>query len=232
MASFTIPTPGGITDPVIRSSGAGEGSGPGALPIVLIEDVKADALARILYQYRDSTRLKELLAGLVVDQDLEQTAYDMVTRVFSIDSAEGAQLDIVASLVGAERAGRTDAAFRPILRTRILVNNSNGLIEDLLSICQAWTNDYSEGAFRLKEAPPASLNITATATPLDDAQGLFSRLSDAKAAGVRISLIHVTSSTGNDFRFASTYAAGPEAGGGFGSYSDPAAGSSLASVIQ
>ena len=94
-----------------------------------------DALNRLLYQYRDSTKLQGLITALcgIQIQEIENAGYDLLTRL-DIDSSEGTQLDKIGEIVGRQRYGMADDLYRIWLKANIAKNTSEGDIERVLSI--------------------------------------------------------------------------------------------------
>src|SRR5690349_3946784 len=77
---------------------------------------------------------EKLLAILATPfQSLENTLQDLLTKR-SIDTAEGAQLDVIGKLVGQPRNGLDDDTYRRYCRARIATNRSNGTNENLITI--------------------------------------------------------------------------------------------------
>lgn len=59
----------------------------------------------------------------------------------SVDTAVGAQLDLVGKIVGQARAGLDDDTYRRYIRARIRANKSNGTIEDLIIVTRLVVGD-------------------------------------------------------------------------------------------
>lgn len=102
-------------------------------------DVVAQALSRVLTQYRDSTKLKaelELLAGMF--QEIEN-ALVAVGELSDIDIAGGVNLDVIGARVGQGRQlgnGTVvlDALYRTLIRMRITRNSSQATNPVLLAV--------------------------------------------------------------------------------------------------
>src|SRR5687768_16247400 len=81
-----------------------------------------------------SNNIEKLLAVSVAPaQDLENCLQQLRLYRF-VDTAEGDQLDIIGRIVGLDREGLDDDDYRRYIRARIAANNSNGTIEDLLTV--------------------------------------------------------------------------------------------------
>lgn len=92
------------------------------------------AIERLLSQYRDKPRIEGLIEAFVQDiQSMEDTLIKMYLER-SVNSAVGAQLDIIGNIVGQPRYGWHDAAYRIAILGKIGVNTSTGNPEDLIDL--------------------------------------------------------------------------------------------------
>jgi hypothetical protein len=99
-----------------------------------ITDHQARALATLLSQWGGASRLKALLAALVERvQEADDDAWAMIAGRM-LDTAEGAQLDILGQIVGQARGGLADADYRALIRVRIQINLARGRVVALLQI--------------------------------------------------------------------------------------------------
>lgn len=149
-----------------------------------ITDHAARALARLLWQYRDKTRLAGVLnASSAQIQELENALYELWS-LRTLDAATGAQLDVIGKMVKQPREGVSDAVYRPRIRARIRALRSSGLVEDVVQTLDLLVP--TTVTIKLRQQPPAGFSIL-----LDDvaiASGdldLYATFVDrAKAAGV------------------------------------------------
>jgi hypothetical protein len=87
--------------------------------------------------------ITKLLTALVTPhQSVEDTLQQLRTNRW-IDSAEGAQLDLLGKIVGQLRNGLDDDDYRRYLRARISANISDGLVEDLIRVAVLIIDDDS-----------------------------------------------------------------------------------------
>lgn len=148
----------------------------------------AEMLARRIEQLADKERFSLLLSlfgGQI--QDLENALFQVLNET-DIESAVGAQLDGLGSIVGEERAGRQDAAYRIAIRTRIVLNSSQGTIEDLLALALAISGGTKAEAI---EYFPAGfvIRILDTLPPGTDGAKIAAVVRSGKPAGVRATTI-------------------------------------------
>ena len=174
--------------------------------IVEITDHGADALTRLIQQYKGSPRIQALLCAFLDPVgDAEADVYDLLTEALDISVAVGDQLDLIGEIVGEVRNGRTDADYRKGLRTKIRINRSHGRIEDLIEVAILWELITADNAVEVEEKPPAAVVVTLHSTPLDPF-GLFDRLYEAKAAGVALRLFYLPLGGAATFETSGTYA--------------------------
>ncbi len=152
-----------------------------------IASVCASASALILSQYKD----KPLLAGLLCSyldriQALDTATTTLYQIALSLDTAQGAHLDMLGRIVRESREGRGPAEYRRAIRVRVLVNRSQGRIEDLIAIASL----FEDGAgVRVREYRPARVVVWMTAPAVNPPATLHVRLRRAKAAGVALQTV-------------------------------------------
>lgn len=156
-------------------------------------DHEAEGIALLISQFRDKAKLEILLrAWLEQVQALEDAFWDLYVKR-SIDAGEGVMLDVIGRIVGQPRgANAADAAYRPWLRARVLVNKSKGKPEQLIQIVRVVVDEdplvFGGVPIRAEELYPASFVLYADA-PIrpDDGAGLGQLIGEAKALGVNAS---------------------------------------------
>lgn len=136
---------------------------------------------------------EKLLACLVSPfQSLENALQQLLTER-SVDTAVGAQLDVIGKIVGQARNGMTDDDFRRHVRARISVNKSTGVTEDIITVTDLVVYD-DNAYYRVERQGTATVKLTieevAVATAL--AERLFGMLEDTVSAGVRLVLQYGT----------------------------------------
>lgn len=175
--------------------------------IDLVPNHATDGLSQLIAQYQESERLKWVIGlPLCVLNAAEISAYDLLTKVYDVDAAEGVQLDILGDIVGESRSGRTDKAFRRAIKVRVAVNKSNGTAEELINICVLYTDIPLLG---IDKVAISDFGVAAIKMVLsfffDDVPGLFNILKQARPAGVQLNLCY-PASTAPSFAFSGTYA--------------------------
>lgn len=146
----------------------------------------ADALARLIQKFRDKPKIEALVTAAVSPaQDLETALWDLLT-LRQVDTAIGAQLDVLGRLVGQPRNTDDDEVYRRYVRARISANKSKGLTVDLLRIARLIVDDPA-AAIELDNVGIAAyvLRVLGVAIDNDVATALIRFLKDATAAGVR-----------------------------------------------
>ncbi len=197
-------------------------------PLQRIEDHCADGRASLVSQFRGKPRIEAFLCAFLESvQELDDASWQVLTER-GLDSAVGAQLDIIGAIVGEERQGREDEEYRPFLRARVLVNRSHGRTEEMLAIARIVLGNVS---ITLREEFPAAFTIVVDVALELTPATLFRLLHQAKAAGVRLFLEYTLVPDDETFTFASAAEPELDPSRGFGSAFDANTGGRLAGVI-
>lgn len=199
--------------------------------LIEITNLCEESLTLLLAQYQDSPRLKSLICSFIERlQELETATIAVHTNVLNIELAAGDNLDLLGKVIGESRDGRTDALYRNALRVRVLINISDGKIEQLIDIVRLYEQmDLVPGSrVEIKEIQPARLEVRVITTPVNPPQEVDKRLRQAKAGGVALTTMLHYGGVGGSFTFnrAADYPeknttqgfegiAGPVAGGSF-----------------
>ncbi len=81
-----------------------------------------------------TTNFEKLIAIYISQiQELEQVFFQLINER-TLAAAAGVQLAGIGSIVGEERNGRNDTVYRRAIEARILINLSNGTLEDVLAV--------------------------------------------------------------------------------------------------
>lgn len=161
-----------------------------------------EALDRLPTQYTTDAGVTTLLAALVRPaQALEDTLQDMLLNR-AVDTAVGAQLDIIGKLVGQARGGQLDDVYRRYIRARIKTSRSKGIVEDLIRIATLVIDDL-DARIWVDQQGIAGVNIVVQDAGIDEdtAAATISFLRLAIAAGVRVILESSPSPPDETFTF-------------------------------
>ncbi|NIQ92439.1 MAG: hypothetical protein GWN93_27040 [Deltaproteobacteria bacterium] len=133
------------------------------MSVVKITDHEAQALGRLITQFKESTKLKGVISSFVSgQQDLEDVFCDVdVSR--QLDVATGQQLDNIGEIVGRARGGLSDEKYRLQLYGQIGINVSKGTPEDLISIFNILTG-FSQSQY--SQSPIAQCSIFGGEPPI------------------------------------------------------------------
>lgn len=135
----------------------------------------------LLHQYKDSDNLKSIIqAALSQADDIEKAAFE-IKDLFTIQNAEGAQLDIIGTILLVGRNGLSDGDYRNVLLKKASINNPGtpeSIIETLKALYSAtfvsYTPEYP-GKFRLSTDADITLEELQEIAPAG-VQGFFSDL--------------------------------------------------------
>jgi Protein of unknown function (DUF2612) len=176
-------------------------------------DHKERAIGVLLSQLRDKPRFTTLIAILVKPlQELEDVFWDLYTKR-RIDTATGAQLDILGRIVDEDRGGLLDDDYRAIIRIKVRVLFSRGTGPDLIRIAKLFLESSD---FAYQEFYPAAIEFTVfAATSALRLATLRRFLRKAKSGGVRLDLVDGTGGLGTRFHYGTE---GTGVGYGVGTY--------------
>lgn len=179
-----------MTAPITWEFPSSAVSGGGARSVPAGEtDHVAEALDRLPQQFKTDPSTVALLESLVRPcQSLETALQDMLVDR-AVDTAVGAQLDIIGKLVGQARSGQSDAEFRRFIRARIKTNRSRGVVSDLITIARLILNEPAAHV-HVESQAVAGVVIRVDDLAVDEemADDLITFLRVAVSAGVRIIL--------------------------------------------
>lgn len=117
-----------------------------------------DALDRIIGQYRNSEKLRGILTALCKQvKDLEDTTNSCLGKL-NIDTATDLLLDKIGEIIGQSRLGFNDEMYKVLIYTRIAINISGGIPENIINIFRIITQSESVD---FRELFPAGIQIMA-----------------------------------------------------------------------
>lgn len=184
--------------PVTPTPGDGGGGGGGDTPsggeITLFRGVVERAQGRLITHYRQPRNLAIMEGFVLPVQEAEESVWTLYWNM-RLPNAVGISLDFLGRVVGEKRAGRVDDDYRVAIRTRILVNNSKGRIEDLIAIVESMLPNNTIG---VAEYWPPALSFVVGDIGAVTPDTIFRMLSQAKAAGVRLELSYGAGTLGSD----------------------------------
>ncbi len=196
--SYTLTVPSAATTTTTADSA----------PLAKEDDHAGLALTRPLTEYQGLPRFEAYLTAIVnLIQPLEDLGWQLLQERYLDDlsttpagtGAIGEQLDGLGEIVGEPRNDKEDEEYRTFLRVRILVNNSDGKMEQLIDILELIEFE----TIKIKEKFPAHLNVYVTEAvyPLETARFM----GEAKAAGVSLHFIFTGQAAADTFSLSSSY---------------------------
>lgn len=144
------------------------------------------AINRLPSQHR-KPKIEAFVRSIVEPlQDLE-TAFLQLLTERAINTAVGVQMDVIGRIVGQTRNGLDDDTYRFRLKTRVLINRSEGTREQLIQI-MVFALLPSVGRIEIRNEYPAAISVALFDLPIDSVldKELFSFLRQGTAAGVRV----------------------------------------------
>lgn len=195
------------------------------------------ALARLLEQYKQATKMQDLISAIVEQiQDVEDATFALNTgRMLyngSTFPSSGAQLDGIGELVDFARNGLDDDTYLIFILGTIAQNHSNGTIPSLLDII--YSLFQAPEGFLFYEIYPAAIAVAFSSTQVDPS--LFATISDmiqnSLGAGIGLSYI-LQYDADNPFAFTDLTGTFPDFpnGNGFDNLLSPGQGGVFATLI-
>ena len=183
----------------------------------------ADALDRLLEQYKGKARIEGLISCLVEQvQDLEDVVHKLPEDL-TIATAIGIQLDLIGTIVVQERLGFSDDIYRSLLQAKVGENVSKSTPENVIDVVKLLTG---AGLVHLQEMYPAGYGI-AIDTTIDPSliDFFYQRIERVDPAAVRLDQL-VCFDPDEAFAFEG----GPGTAAGFGDLTLPLVGGLFAEI--
>ena len=95
-------------------------------------DYESIAVSRLTGQFEGSPKLRAIVAAIVSQLTTLENVADSLMSDRWIDTAVGKQLDGCGYIVGEQRSGRDDDAYRKAIKFRVFVNVSKGTPDNLV----------------------------------------------------------------------------------------------------
>lgn len=162
-----------------------------------ITDHQQEAIDRLPEQHKDKVKLPALIDALLAPASderpgeyLEEVLIQLLVER-TIDTAIGAQLDVIGRIVGITRAeidsAISDDDFRRYVRAKIWAQRSYGIVFDILRVMRLVIND-DDATYVLEMQFPAGLIVRIDDVAVVDAVSTIAAqfLRDAAAGGVRV----------------------------------------------
>lgn len=170
----------------------------------------SEAVLRLLQQFRGKPKLEAML-GIVTHQiqQLEDAFWELMTER-QLTTAIGAQLDIIGAILGQSRVVdetttlTDDNDYRAMLGIKILVNTSNGTMDEILEIAGELLGHQD---IVLTEYYPASAEIEIRQLITDFEQLLYRFLGQSIPTAVNLIVRTLTSSLATTLTFVEFFSA-------------------------
>lgn len=123
--------------------------------IVFVDQV-TQGLERLITQWKDKPNVVGLLTSYLENVQEVQDTYQQLNDERGLETAIGAQLDVLGIIIGESRVGRNDTDYRVALKTRIAINTSDGTepkITEALKILTGVSN------FSVRDSYPAAIRV-------------------------------------------------------------------------
>lgn len=185
------------------------------------------AVGRLLAQFREKPKLEGLVRALVSEAQTLEGVMQSLSRVRSIDDAEGVQLDLIGRIVGREREGMLDADYRLWLKAQIALSLSSGTPDEILTIFRLL---FPDSDVELEEQYPAAFVMRVGGAFPGSVPQVMKLLLSAKPVAVRVLMESSDVPDDAAFTLSDDDTSMDDDDRGFGDDQDPDIGGKLADV--
>lgn len=99
-----------------------------------------DFLDLLIQQYKEKPKFKAILEAIGNQCNNIETAIFELINEYTIENGSGVQLDIIGKIIGLNRDGRSDIAYKTLLKIKAEVNFSSGTPEAIIKTAQKLYN--------------------------------------------------------------------------------------------
>ncbi len=139
---------------------------PGTPGLTYQPDHAGHAASKLLEQFAKAKTLHAVVRAHVKPLQALELAALQVIGAFDVNTAVGKQLDVVGWLVGEDRQGKGDVAYRAYVKARILANASKGRPRDIYAIVRALIGDVPTVTLSREPGLAAHYRLDITAAAL------------------------------------------------------------------
>lgn len=152
----------------------------------VITDHATRAKRLLLEEFRHKHNIDSLVEAYAAPFQELEFVLDDLGKLTSLENSTGQQVDNIAEFAGLKRNGLDDTEFKQAIKTKIVLNSSNGQVETVILAAQFLTG--TEVVF-VSDLFPAKLGITISG-PLPNAI-IKTSIQSVMAAGVGLNLSYV-----------------------------------------
>jgi len=151
-------------------------------------DQIALGIERLIHQWKDKPNVVGLLTSYLESVQEVEDIYNQLLTERGVDTAIGAQLDILGRIVGEPRNSRNDDDYRNAIRLRISINTSDGTegsVSDAIKLITGVDD------LKVVEIFPAGLEVTLEGENITLDQNIADELRKVVAATVSLSILAI-----------------------------------------
>jgi len=184
---------------------------------VYIEDHEDRAVALLTDVFRDKPRNEGFVRSVAAPvQELEDAERDQAAA-FDVDTAVGDQLTLLGKQIGQVRDTTDNDDMRAAVRTRMLINRSNGKAPNIEAIAESLAPDVD---FKLSSLPPKAYDIWFPTLPCSAARA-YGLLKAGSSAGTRVTITEGGAYMGSTDNNGDLWGDGSDADGFWGNGAGP-----------
>ena len=123
------------------------------MTITFKADHEDQAVGNLISQFKTKSVFEAVIRSYVAELQELEVVFQQIVDSIDVDTATDAQLTVLGAIVGEQRQGRADDAYRVAIKVRILLNKSNGTAEEVREIMRTFAGDFT---IRFSELYPAA----------------------------------------------------------------------------
>ena len=129
---------------------------------ITTKDLVQQGKDRLVTQWADKPVVQGLLKSYLENIQIVEDIYEQLLDERSVFTAIGAQLDVIGTIVGEVREGKSDPEYRQAILNRIAINSANGTPENIIQILLTITSSSVAHVF---EHFPANVHAFVSGSP-------------------------------------------------------------------
>lgn len=144
---------------------------------------------RLIHQWQDKPVVVALLKSYLISVQEIEDVYDQLLNERGLDTAIGAQLDVLGLIVGEPRNNRLDEPYRSAIKFRIAINSSDGTEPVVVSLLKQLSN---ADTIIYQDVFPAGVKIVLEGTQVEVDDDTIAELKNILATTITAELSIVT----------------------------------------
>jgi len=153
---------------------------------IKFKDQVLSGLGKLIYQWQNKPNVVGLLTSYMESVQGVEDTFEQLLKERSLDTAIGAQLDVLGLIIGEDRKGRSDADYRLALKLRVAINKSDGTEPVVTSLIKQIT---SADTATFEDVYPAGVKYTLEGLNVEVDDSILDEIKNILAATITAQLL-------------------------------------------